>query len=56
MRHRAEQVEVGDELDDRGERYRIMRVEQPPSEAGFGRAWAEQDTSEKALSPEPAGL
>ena len=31
----------GDEFDDCGAHYRVVRVEQPPSEAGFGRAWAE---------------
>ena len=48
MRHRSEPLEVGDELGDSGEHYRVVRVEQPPSAAGFGRAWAERDTSERA--------
>jgi hypothetical protein len=41
-------VEAGDELDDCGEHHRVVRVEQPPSEAGFGRAWAELGMAERA--------
>ena len=41
MRKREAPLEIGDELDDCGERYRVVRVEQPPPEAGFGRAWAD---------------
>lgn len=50
MRHHTLPLDVGDEIDDCGERYHVVRVEQPPSEAGFGRAWAERDTSERASS------
>ena len=45
MRTRPAPLEVGDMIDDCGERYRIVTVEPPPSEAGFGRAWTELDTS-----------
>ena len=41
----------GGEVDDGGERYRVVRVEQPCSEAGFGRAWAESDMAESGLAP-----
>jgi len=34
-------LEVGTELADGGNRYHVVRVEQPPSPRGFGRAWAE---------------
>jgi hypothetical protein len=50
MRHHAEPLEVGDELDDCGERYRVVRVEQPPSGTGFGRAWAELAGPEAEVS------
>jgi hypothetical protein len=40
-RVRDEPLEVGAELDDGRNRYRVVRVEQPPSPRGFGRAWAE---------------
>jgi hypothetical protein len=42
MRHRDAPLEVGQEIDDCGDRYRIVKVDPPPSEAGFGRAWAER--------------
>ena len=41
MRTRDAPLEAGDELDDCGEGYRIVRVEQPHSATGFGRAWAD---------------
>jgi hypothetical protein len=50
MRTRSGPLEVGDAIDDCGETYSVVRVEQPPSEAGFGRAWAERDTAEGATS------
>jgi hypothetical protein len=50
MRKRAVALEVGDSLEDCGERYRIVRVEEPPSETGFGRAWADRDTAERATT------
>ena len=34
-------LRVGTELRDGGESYRVVRVEQPSSEHGFGHAWAE---------------
>jgi hypothetical protein len=43
MRERLAMLEVGDAIDDCGERYRIVTFETPPSEAGFGRALAELD-------------
>jgi hypothetical protein len=43
MRTRSEPLEVGDELEHCGEHHTIVEVEQPPSEAGFGRARAEPD-------------
>jgi hypothetical protein len=42
---RDEPLEVGDELRDGDGRYRVERVEQPPSPRGFGHAWAELDDS-----------
>ena len=50
MRRRELPLEVGDELDDCGEHYRVVRVEQPPSPMGFGRAWAELAASARAPS------
>ena len=38
MRTRSEPLEVGDELDDCGEHYDVVKVEQPTSVGGFGRA------------------
>ena len=46
MRTRHEPLEVGDLIDDCGHGYRVVTVEQPPSEAGFGRAWAERSPAE----------
>jgi len=46
MRHHPELLEVGDGLDDCGQHYHVVTVERPPSEAGFGRAWAERETAE----------
>ena len=45
-RKRAVPLRVGDEIDDCGEHYRVVRVEHPPSEAGFGRAWANAEVCE----------
>ena len=39
MRHRAEPLSIGDELDDGGSRYRVKRVDPPPNPNGFGHAW-----------------
>ena len=50
MRKRDTPLVEGDELDDCGERSRVVRVEQPPSQAGFGRAWAERGMAESASS------
>jgi hypothetical protein len=33
-------LEVGAKLLDGGDRYRVERVEPPPSQSGFGHAWA----------------
>jgi hypothetical protein len=41
MRTRTVPLEAGEIIDDCSERYRVVKVEPPPSEAGFGRAWAE---------------
>jgi len=54
MRHHDRPLEVGAEPEDCGEHYRVVRVEQPPSKAGFARAWADLDTSERASSPDVA--
>jgi hypothetical protein len=40
MRRRDAPLEAGDTIEDCGERYRIVEVEQPPSAAGFERARA----------------
>lgn len=50
MRKRDVPLEVGDALEDCGERYRIVKVDPPPSEAGFGRAWAQVDKSARATT------
>ncbi len=42
MRMRNEPLLVGEELADCGERYLVVRVEPPSSQAGFGRAWVER--------------
>ncbi len=42
MRTRSEPLEVGEELDDCGERYLVVKVEQPSTAAGFGRAWVDR--------------
>lgn len=42
MRTRNEALVVGDELSDCGERYLVVKVEQPSSQAGFGRAWVDR--------------
>jgi hypothetical protein len=36
-------LEVGDELRDSGERYRVVRVQERETRGGFGHAWAEQE-------------
>jgi hypothetical protein len=33
-------LDVGSEVTDRGARYRVERIEQPPHERAFGHAWA----------------
>jgi hypothetical protein len=40
-RFRDEPLEVGGELDDGGNRYRIVRAAPPANPRGFGHAWAE---------------
>ena len=42
MRTRNEPLVVGDELADCGERYLVVKVEQPRTQAGFGRAWVDR--------------
>jgi hypothetical protein len=45
MRHHDSPLEVGDEIDDCSERYRVVKVEQPPSEPdseSVGRGQARQ--------------
>jgi hypothetical protein len=42
MRFRDAVLTVGDELIDCGDRYRIVRVEQPKHERTFGHAWADR--------------
>jgi hypothetical protein len=44
MRTRSASLEPGEIIDDCGASYRVVTVEPPPSQAGFGRAWAERDT------------
>jgi len=39
MRFRDAALDVGDVLTDGGERYRVVRVEQPRSAQAFGCAW-----------------
>ena len=39
MRHRDEPLEVGAELREGGERYRVERVEQPAHGSALGHAW-----------------
>jgi hypothetical protein len=41
MRLRGEPLDVGCELTEGADRYRVVRVEQPPNERSFGHAWAE---------------
>jgi hypothetical protein len=41
MRFRDAALDVGDELTDAGERYRVVHVEQPKSVRSFGHAWTE---------------
>ena len=49
----AAPLEVGDTIDDCGERYRIVTAETPPSEAGFGRTWACRKAVEPPASRRP---
>ncbi len=42
MRVRPRPLEVGAPVEDCGSQYVIVIPEPPPSEAGFGRAWAER--------------
>lgn len=44
MRHYAEPLEVGAEIADGGDRYRIARVEESKTAGGFSQAWAELET------------
>ena len=46
MRHLDEPLWPGDKVTDGGASYRVMPVEQPPSNEGFGHEWVERDTSE----------
>ena len=41
IRYRDRPLDAGDEIDDGGERYRVVRVEQPSTGQGFGQAWVE---------------
>ena len=50
MRRRDTPLKLGDKLDHYLECYTVVRVEQPPSKARLGRAWAERDTAERASS------
>ncbi|HUY70727.1 MAG TPA: hypothetical protein VMV08_00660 [Gaiellaceae bacterium] len=50
MRTRLAPLEPGEIIHDCGERYRVVTVEPPPSEAGFGRAWAERETPQTSHS------
>ena len=43
MRSFARPLEVGDELQDGGQRYRVARVEPKATRGGFGQAWADLD-------------
>ena len=57
MRHRDEPPWPGDEVTDGGASYKVMRVDQPPNDTGFGHAWVERDVSERETSGrEPPGL
>lgn len=47
-RFRDEPLEVGAELMEGRRRYRVVRVEQPPSPRRLGRAWAELATPSDA--------
>ena len=40
MRVHDSVLDVGSEVTDRGARYRVERIEQPPDERAFGHAWA----------------
>jgi hypothetical protein len=40
MREYARPLEVGDELTDGGERYRVVRAQERDTRGGFGHAWA----------------
>ena len=40
-RFRDQPLDVGDELDDGGSRYRVVRVERPAHEHALGHAWVE---------------
>jgi hypothetical protein len=40
MRARREPLTAGDTIEDGGAKYVVTTVEPPPSNAGFGRAWA----------------
>jgi hypothetical protein len=41
MREYARPLEVGDEIEDGRDRYRIVRVEPKQTRGGFAHAWAE---------------
>jgi len=41
MRNRGEPLDTGDEFDDGGGRYRVVRVEPAPNQQAFGHGWAE---------------
>jgi len=41
IRYRDSPLDAGDEIDDSGERYRVVRVEQPTMGQGLGQAWVE---------------
>src|SRR5262245_56300126 len=55
MRHRDEQLEVGAELREGGERYRVGRVEQPGHARAIGHAWVARIEREySAVARQPA--
>ena len=41
MRVHEAVLDVDDEVNDGGVRYRVVQVEQPPHERAFGHVWAE---------------
>jgi hypothetical protein len=48
MRRHDRRLEVGDELQDGGASYRVVRVEHPANPSAFGHAWAERENAPDA--------